>query len=265
MVRRLLVGYVVFVCLFLLLPLLVVLPTAFSTGALSSFPPEGFGLRWFSHLLGRPDWIAAFRVSAQVAVIAMAGALVVGVGAAIALERYTIRGRRVIEGVLTAPVMFPTIVIGIALLQWFIAIGIVRSLPTLAVAHVVITTPFVLRLAVARLRGSTMTRERAARSLGASPLRAYWHVTLPEMRAAIFGGAALSFIISMADVNVAIFLAPIRQRTLPVKLFAHIDQNSDPLGAAVAAFVIVLAVIVLLIVDRTVGLRQAFTSAGDPK
>lgn len=254
--------YVGAVCLFLLIPLLIVIPTAFSDGALARFPPEGLGLRWFAFLAAREDWVAAFLTSVRVALLTTMGSVAIGLLAALALVRYRVPARGPLLILLSGPIMFPSIVIGIGLLQWLVGIGIIRSVTTLALAHMLVTAPFVLRLVMLGLQGAGVTRERAARSLGASPLRAFLHVTLPTMRTSLFGAASLAFIISMADVNVAIFLSPVRSRTLPVKLFAHIEQNSDPLAAAVATVVIAFTLIALLVLDRTVGLKGAFAARG---
>jgi putative spermidine/putrescine transport system permease protein len=209
-------------------------------------------------VLSRPDWIDAFTTSIRIAAITSACALALGVSAALGLVRGTKRWRGIASAIFLGPVLFPTIVIGIALLQWLVLLGVTRSIWSVALGHVVITMPFVIRFAVINLQSGGVVLERAARSLGASGWTAFWRVTLPNMRSALVGGGVLAFIISMIDVQVAIFVASVRVRTLPIKLFAHIDQNSDPLGAAVATIVLAICVVAMVVLHRTLGLKNAF-------
>ena len=250
--------YVIIVSALMLGPLVVVIGSSFSDSELTRFPPEGLSLRWFRTVLKRSDWIDAFTTSVRIAVITALSALALGVSAALGLVRGRMRWRGAVNAIFLGPVLFPTIVIGIALLQWLMLLGVTRSIWSIVLGHIVITMPFIIRFVMINLQSSGVLLEQAARSLGANGWTAFWRVTLPNMRSALVGGATLAFIISMIDVSVAIFVASVRVRTLPIKLFAHIDQNSDPLGAAVATIVLAITVLAMLVLQRTLGLRRVF-------
>ena len=189
--------YVIIVSALMLGPLVVVIGSSFSDSELTRFPPEGLSLRWFRTVLKRSDWIDAFTTSVRIAVITALSALALGVSAALGLVRGRMRWRGAVNAIFLGPVLFPTIVIGIALLQWLVLLGVTRSIWSIVLGHIVITMPFIIRFVMINLQSSGVLLEQAARSLGANGWTAFWRVTLPNMRSALVGGATLAFIISM--------------------------------------------------------------------
>ncbi len=145
MSKRLLTLYNVAGYVFLLAPLAIVLVLSFSAGATVAFPPPGFSLRWFRYLAGRDEFISSALVSLEIAALASLGAVVLGLPASLALVRERFPGKAFIEGVLMSPLVLPGIITGIALLQYFTAIGLIRSFPRLVLAHLVICTPYAIR------------------------------------------------------------------------------------------------------------------------
>ena len=137
MSKRLLTLYNVAGYAFLLAPIVIVLVLSFSAGASVSFPPPGFSLRWFRYLAGRDEFLSSALVSVEIATLASLGAVVLGLPAALALVRERVPGKAFIDGVLMSPLVLPGIITGIALLQYFTAIGVIRSFPRLVLAHLV--------------------------------------------------------------------------------------------------------------------------------
>ena len=192
--KWLLAGYNAAAYLFLLAPIAIVVVLSFSDSSSLAFPPSGFSLQWFRYLAGRDEFVIATIVSLQVAAIASAGAVVLGVLAALGLVRGRWRGKGVIEGALMSPLILPGIITGIALLQYFTAIGLVRSFPRLVLAHLVICTPYAIRSVTACLHGIDPSLEEASRTLGANGWRTFRRVLLPLLRPGIVAAFIFSFI-----------------------------------------------------------------------
>ena len=128
----------------------------------------------------------------------------------------------------------------------------------MTLAHIIITMPFAIRLVSVSLAGIDRNVELAAHSLGASSWTTFWHVTFPLIRPGILAGAVFAFILSFDDVAVSLFLSSPGVMTLPVRIFVYIEQNYDPLVTAVSSLLILVAVVVVVLVERTVGLGKLF-------
>jgi putative spermidine/putrescine transport system permease protein len=125
-------------------------------------------------------------------------------------------------------------------------------------AHLVITTPYTIRLVSVSLAGFDQNLERAARSLGASGWTTFRLVTLPLIRPGILAGAVFAFIVSFDDLAVSLFLSSPGAMTLPVRIFTYIEQIYDPLITAVSSLLILVAVVVVVLIERTVGMGRLF-------
>jgi putative spermidine/putrescine transport system permease protein len=251
-------AFSVLVYLFVLAPIVVVLASSLTAADYTSFPPQGLSLRWYLEIPRHPEFLDSLRVSLVVAAATAALATALGTLAALALVRHRFRGRDLLNGLFLSPLMVPTVILGVALLQFYTLAGITRTPFSLICGHLVITVPYVVRLVSASLAGLDRTLELAAMSLGATPWQAFRRVTLPLARPGIVAGAAFAAITSFDDVSVALFLASPRAVTLPVRIFTYIEQTFDPLVTAVCSILIVLAAIAVAIIERLVGLGRLF-------
>ncbi len=179
-----------------------------------------------------------------------------GVAASFALTRRRVRGPGAIAAVLNAPLVFPGVVVGVALLQFYALVHVNGTLIGLAVAHMVITVPYVVRAVTASLYGLDPEIEHAARVLGASGPVAFFTVTLPLIRPGVAAGALFSFIVSFDNVPVSIFLLGAGQMTLPVKIFTAIEYGVDPSIAAVSTMLIVATGLGLAAAERWIGFHR---------
>lgn len=247
---------------FVLAPIAVVLLAPLTVAEYTSFPPEGLSLRWYLAIPAHPEFLESFRVSALVAVVTGAVATVLGTLAALVLVRHRFRGRDLVNALFLSPLMLPAVILGIALLQFYTLAGITRTPLALVFGHLVITVPYVVRLVSASLAGFDRSLELAAMSLGATPWQAFRRVTMPLIRPGIVAGATFAAIVSFDDVSVALFLAGPHAVTLPVRIFTYIEQTFDPLVTAVCSVLIVVALMGVVVIERSVGLGQLF-SAGD--
>jgi len=244
------------VVVFLQIPVIVVVLAAFSTTSYLTIPPQGLTLAWFGKVLTDPTYLAAIRMSLLLAVGSTLVSLVLGVAAAYALFRKALPGAEAITALLMAPLVLPAVVIGVALLQFYSLTGLRGSLAGLLLAHVVITVPYVVRSALASLSGLDGAVEEAARVLGASGPEAFRLVTLPLILPGLVAGALFSFITSLDNVPVTIFLISASQTTLPVLIFSSVEMGIDPSVAAVSTLLILATGLILLLAERRFGFHR---------
>ena len=254
----LLTLYNALLALALIFPLAVVLVVSLTSASYLSFPPPGLSLKWYAALLQRPDFMASFQASVAAATLSMILSLLVGLPAALGLRQ--LRGPLAValQTLFLSPLMLPTIVIGIGLLEAYQAVGLRTSTLMLALGQTLIGAPYVVRLVLASLAGVDPATERAARNLGAGPWRTLARVTLPACRQGVIAGALFAFVMSLDDVSIALFLADVHTTTLPVRMFTYIEQNTDPLANAAASLLAILALVLIVIGDRIVGIEWLF-------
>ncbi len=165
-------------------------------------------------------------------------------------------GGEAITALLMAPLVFPAVVIAVALLQFYTLIGVRGTFGALAAAHLLITLPYVVRSILASLSGVDPALEEAARTLGASGWAAFRKITLPLIRPGLVAGGIFSFIVSFDNVPVSIFLVSVRQTTLPVKIFSAVEHGIDPGIAAVSTLLIVMTGLGLVLAERWAGFHR---------
>jgi putative spermidine/putrescine transport system permease protein len=227
------------ILLYLVAPVIVVVATAFTTTAYPVFPPQGFTLQWFERFLGMPEFTEAIRRSALLAFSSTLVATVLGTFSALSLVRYRFTGREALSAFMLSPILFPTIVFGLALLVFYSRVGLSGSFAGLVIAHSVLTTPFVIRLVMASLAEFDPAVEEASRNLGAGWWRTFLQVTLPLIRPGVLAGAVFAFIISFDELVVTLFLAGPDMTTLPVRIYTYVEFSSDPTISAISTMLIV--------------------------
>ena len=242
--------------LYLLGPILVIVGSALGNTNYLAFPPHGFTLKWFQAALAEPRYLSAFATSLTIAGAAMLLSLALGLPAAFALARYAFPGRRLIEAALLMPLVLPALVLSIALTLLFSRIGFTAGSLRLIVAHLVICTPYVVRVALPVLQRLDPAQEEAARNLGASPFASFFLVTLPAIRPGAIAAATLAFIVSFDEIDLAIFLADPRAPTLPVTIYSAIQLGIDPTVAAVSALLVLLAAAAMALYQLALWRRQ---------
>jgi len=242
------------VYVFLLAPLLVVVLASFNSADFLSFPPRGFSLRWYRALWESEVWGDSFRLSLLLTAVVTPLALIIGTLAAYALVRYSFPGKGAMATLVMAPLVMPQIVLGIALLNYMSGLGLVGSLTGLILGHLVVTLPFTVRLVSISVHNLDPALERAAQNLGATPLQTFWRVTLPLLRPGIVAGAIFAAIISFGELAVTLLIAGARTTTLPLRIFNYTEYNFDPTINAVSTIFVVLALVLIIVLDRLIGL-----------
>ncbi|PZN98159.1 MAG: ABC transporter permease [Hyphomicrobiales bacterium] len=247
---------------FMLAPLLIVCVVAFTPEGYLSLPTRGPSLRWFRAILDYPEFIRAFRDSLWLAALSSTIAIGLAVPAALAIARYRFPGREAITALFMSPLMVPHVVLGIAFLRFFTQIGISGSFVGLVLSHVIVVIPFALRLVLAASYGIDRRIEHAAVSLGAGTATVFRRVTLPLILPGVVSGWLLAAINSFDEVTMTVFIASPATVTLPVRMFLYIQDNIDPLIAAVSACLIAMTAILLFALDRLFGLDRLFVGSG---
>ena len=245
-----------FVIAFMLAPLVIVCVVAFTPGNTLSIPTTAFSLRWFRAVFAHADFVQSFRNSLWLASISATLATVLAVPAGLAIARHTFPGRDFLNGLFLSPLIIPHLVLGVALLRTFSLIGATGSFFWLALAHVVIITPYVLRLVLASVEGSDRSAEQAALSLGARQATVFTRVTLPMILPGVTGGWLLAFINSFDEVTMSIFVTAPSTVTLPVRMYMYATESIDPLMAAVSALMVAITAVAMLVLDRIYGLDK---------
>jgi putative spermidine/putrescine transport system permease protein len=242
------------VYLFLMLPLVIVVGAALSDTTYLTFPPQGLSLRWFENILA----ISAFRrtivTSLQIAFLGTLIALVIGIPAAYALNRFRVELPRWLGTLFVLPILVPEIVFGFALLKSLTVGTGVPIFLALLIGHTLIVLPYVVRVISASLASFDFSIEEAAISLGSAPVKTFFTIVLPNVRAGVIAAFILAFITSLNDVSVSLFLTGPGVSTLPIQILAHVEQFFDPTVASVSVLLMFLTVAVMAIVERTLGL-----------
>ncbi len=245
-----------FTVVFLMTPLLVTVAVSFGSSTVFTLPPPDWSLRWYHKLANTRGLFPALLVSVQVAAVSTAIAMVLGTLCAIALVRGRFPGREAIATFLVSPLMLPGLVVGIAMLQGFKAMGLRDIWGSLFIAHVVITLPYVVRTVVAALSLFDFSLIDAARTLGCSYPAALLRVLVPSLGPAFLTSGMFAFLASMDNYPISIFFTDAWTKTLPIQMLQYVDENPDPTIAAISAGLVMLAILVLIAGDRLVGLRK---------
>lgn len=239
---------------FLLAPMLLVCVISLSADDYLGFPPSALSFRWFVALGGNAEMLKAAWTSLLLAGCVMLIALGVGLPAALAVARGHVPP--LVGVLLSAPLLLPTLVIGLGLLIALQPLALVATWPGLVLRHLVVVLPLVTRIMATSLSNLPPEMEAAAATLGAAPLVAFWRITLPLALPGVIAAATLAFLVSFDEVVISLFLVGPRLTTLSVTMFHYTESRADPLVAAVAVALIAITALVVLSVDRLVGFSR---------
>lgn len=247
---------------YILLPMFFVIWLAFFAQEIPSFPPEGYSLKWFRAIPGNDRFVTGFLLSLQIAVVATAIGLAIGVPAAVCLVRGRFTGHEAVNNLLLLPLIVPGIVLGIALYVFYVEAEIATSWPIigslggLIAGHVLLAIPWTVRLVTASLVGMDRTVEEAAQSLGANRLTTFRRITLPAILPGIVAATLFGFIASFGNLEMSLFLVGPGRTTLPIAILQYLEWKIDPTIAAVSVLQILFIGAVMLLTDRFVNIGR---------
>ena len=274
--RRLLGGYSLAFFVFLYLPISLIVAYSFNGNPINMMIWDGFSLDWYRSLLGlstslsenalyiesTDQLLAALRTSLVVALSTTAISTLVGTLTALALARYRFRLRTFYRVLLFMPMLMPDIVLGIALLIFFVGVGMPLGKGSIIIGHCTFLISYVFLIVSARLAGMDTRLEEASADLGASPWTTFRRVTLPQILPGVIGGALLAFIISMDDLVITYFIAGVDSTTLPVFIYGMIRRGIKPEINAIATLLL-LASLLIAAVGLYLRTRKPATSQDD--
>ncbi|MDR2990673.1 MAG: ABC transporter permease [Burkholderiaceae bacterium] len=239
-------GLAALTLLFLILPVLAIMPLSFSSSTFLVYPIPSFSLRWYQHLITSDEWRLAAKNSFIIAPSATVVATVLGTLAAIGLNKSDFRGKALLMAVLISPMIVPIVVVGVGMYLFFAPLGLANTYTGLILAHAALGVPFVVTTVLATLQGFNQNLVRASLSLGANPVATFFRITLPVIAPGVISGALFAFATSFDEVVVTLFLAGADQVTLPRQMFNGIRENISPTIAALATILIIFSSLLLL-------------------
>jgi putative spermidine/putrescine transport system permease protein len=244
------------VLVYLLAPILAIIPLSFSSSSFLAYPMPGWSLQWYQNLFTSDEWARAAKNSFIVAPAATLIATVLGTLTAVGLARANFRGKGLLMSVLIAPMVVPIVVVGVACYLFFARIGLADTYTGLIVVHAALGAPFVVTTVLATLQNFNHNLVRASLSLGAGPVQTFFRVTLPVIAPGVISGALFAFATSFDEVVVTLFIAGPQQVTLPRQMFTGIRENINPTIAAVATLLILFTTSLMGVLEWIRGRRR---------
>jgi len=241
--------FVGLVLLFLIAPILAIMPLSFNSDMFFSYPMPGFSLRWYEDFFFNPRWQSALWLSAVLAVLTTILSTTLGTLAALGLARGNLPFRATIMAVLISPMIVPIIISALGMFFFYAKINLLGTLPGLVLAHTALATPFVVITVTATLSSFDRTLMRAGESLGASPSTVFFRVVMPLILPGMISGALFAFGTSFDEVIAVIFIAGPEQRTLPRQMFSGIREQISPTITAAATVLIIISTLMLVTVE----------------
>ena len=245
-----------FICallfLFLIIPILVIIPLSFNaedfftfTKEMLALDPDGYSLKHYRDFLTNSDWQNALYNSVRIAPMATLLSVTFGTLAAIGLSQSHVPFRGVIMAILISPMIVPLIISAAGMYFFYSRIGLQGTYWGVVLAHAALGTPFVIITVTATLVGFDKSLVRAAANLGADPVRTFFKVQMPLIVPGVISGALFAFITSFDEVVVVLFLGSASQKTLPWQMFTGLREQISPTILAVATILVTISILLL--------------------
>ncbi|WP_104205102.1 ABC transporter permease [Billgrantia saliphila] len=245
-------GLCALIFLFLVGPLLIIIPLSFNAQPYFTFSqemltldPAGYSLRWYEDFFTSSAWLNAIKNSFIVGIASTFLATILGTVAALGLSSRHMPARSAIMALLISPMIVPLIISAAAMFFFFSKVNLAQTYLGVVLAHTVLGIPFVVITVTATLSSFDTTLIRAAHSLGANPTRTFFKVVLPLVTPGVVSGALFAFITSFDEVVVVLFLAGPEQRTMPIQMWSGIREQISPTILAVATLLVLLSMLLL--------------------
>ncbi|PMH46527.1 spermidine/putrescine ABC transporter permease PotC [Vibrio sp. 10N.286.49.B3] len=239
-------GFMSLVYAFLYLPIIVLIANSFNANKFG-MKWGGFTTNWYDALINNDSLMQAAWHSLNVAIFSAIAATLIGSLTAVALFRYTFKGKRVVNGLLFIVMMSPDIVMAISLLALFIVLGAQLGFLTLLLAHITFCLPFVVVTVYSRLNGFDVKMLEAAKDLGASEWTILKQIILPLAKPAVAAGWLLSFTLSLDDVIISSFVTGPTYEILPLKIYSMVKVGISPEVNALATVMLIVSLILVIL------------------
>lgn len=241
---------------FLIGPFAIIILSGLSAGNSLAFPPDGLSLKWYIKVFTIESFQASFALSMFLAIFCTLAALVLGVPAAYALNRYDLPGAETVRTVVAAPIIVPGIIVGLALLRYLVVPTGVGVTLALFLAHTALVLPYAVRVVSSSLNNLRSDMEEAAVLLGCTRVQAFFKIVLPNIRSGVLAAFILGFVTSFNQVPVSLFLSGPGVRTLPIDMLAYMEITYDPSVAALSALLAFLSVAIVFGAEKFLGFSR---------
>jgi ABC-type spermidine/putrescine transport system permease subunit II len=240
----------------LVLPLAVVVATAFDASGAVTFPPRGLSTRWVAALFASPRWLRALANSLVVAAGTSVLSTAVGVAAALGARRLNGARQGAVVALAVLPLLVPGVILGVTTLTLFSRFGLQQSYLALVLAHSLWATPLAFSVVQASFARFDWQLREAALDLGATPAQAFASVVAPNVRAGLVVAALVAFVVSLQEFVIALFLSGPDTRTVPVAAWNSLRQSLDPVVSVVSTLLLVAVVALVLVAGVLAGLDR---------
>ena len=244
--NRWLSAYVLLVYTFLYLPIVVLAIYSFNRDGVGGFPPRHLTFDWYRQLLADEALWVTVANSLLVAFLAVAIALLLGLPAALALDRTAFPGKALFRRLVLLPLILPGIITGLSLLMFFVGAGMKLSLLTITLGHGTALISVATTELFAGLQKLDRAQEEASLDLGASHFQTLWRITLPNLRVSLIASALLIFTLSMDEIAVSFFLIG-RDNTLPLEIWSRLRRGITPEINAISTVILLFSIAMILI------------------
>ena len=248
-----LITFLVYV--FLIGPLLIIMAASFGEQSALVFPGKGFTLDWYVKVFQMSSFVNAAILSLEIAFAATAMALLLGVPAAYALNRFRFPGKGLLKTLFLSPVLIPCIVLGFIMLRYVISQWNLSVISSLLIGHTLLSIPYVMRVITSSLANFDFAMEEAAGSLGANRGYTFFHIVLPNIKSGIASACVMAVINSFNNVSLSTFLTAPGITMLPIEIMGYVEYHFDPTIAALATVMMLVTLGVMLLIEKTLGLQ----------
>lgn len=241
---------------FLIGPFIIIIFAGASSGEALAFPPDGLSLKWYLKVFTIESFRESFALSMFLAIFGTIAALLLGVPAAYALNRYDLPGAETIRTVVAAPIIVPGIIVGLALLRYLVVPLNFTVTLALFLAHTALVLPYAVRVVSSSLNNLRSDMEEAAVLLGCTRMQAFTKVVLPNIRGGVLAAFILGFVTSFNQVPVSLFLSGPGVKTLPIDMLAYMEITYDPSVAALSAMLAFMSLAIVFVAERLLGFSR---------
>ncbi|WP_035051278.1 ABC transporter permease [Carnobacterium pleistocenium] len=241
---------------FLFIPLIIITITSFGEKPTIQFPITGFTFSWFAAVFENQSFIDSFFLSLEVSLLATLLALAVGIPAAYALTRQSVKGKNWIKSFFLSPTIIPGVVVGYSLFQFIVIRLQVPIFQGLLLGHFLISIPYIIRVVGSSLEQLDFSIEEVAWTLGSTKVKAFISIVLPNISSSIFAAFMLAFINSFNNIPVSQFLSGPGISLLPTTLMNYIEYNYDPIVSALSVLLMLGTIILMFVIEKTLGLAK---------
>lgn len=240
----------------LMLPLILVVVTSFNTQSSISLPIEGFTFNWYANIFQQPDFIAGFKSSLLVALLASGLALLFGIPAVYALTRLDVPKASWFQSFFLSPTLIPEIVIGFALYQTVVITMRIPVFAGLIIGHFLLCLPYVIRLITASMLLLDRHIEEAGWIYGCSPKKTFFLLVLPNIKTSIIAAFMMCFINSFNNIPISLFMNGPSLTMLPPAILNYLQNNYDPTVSAISVLLMIFTGLMMFLVEKAIGIKS---------